>query len=417
MIAGATVVGIILLTLENAYGTKRAITLVGTRDPARDTRAIQAAVDRGGTVIIQGHFSFGMPPKQPVDPLLASAWYSAAAEIRITKPVDISGVRDARGELPTIESGTIPFYVDAPGRRVTIHGLRFVRPIQAAVLVAAARELEISSSKIDGIVPSLPGSGGIVITTRGNMSMLSPLGKPENVSGHVLISDNDIDGSGGTARTPTGGIMVFSVGQGPDREAEVDIVQNTIRNTSAPAINIRRIQGPLRVLGNTVVTSSETVGDVDAVRLVNGSSILMANNRVECKWPNAAGIQVYSPYAEWPTERVVVEDNTVIMSPPANEPLGDFSAGISIRGFARDNVIRHDSVTGRANAALAVYVFRGGAPARNAFLDNRVDGFQAAMADVVVGAGVTGTRIVGRGSVLDRGTATIRGAATPNPSK
>lgn len=149
------------------------------------------------------------------------------------------------------------------------------------------------------------------------------------------------------------------------------------------------------------------MGDVDAVRLVNADSILMANNTVECKWPNAAGIQVFSPFAEWPTTHVIVEDNDVLMSPSPGAALGDFSAGISIRGFAQGIVIRHNTISGRARAALSMYAFRGGVPADNAFVDNRLERFEASVADIFVGSGVARGHIVGPGSVSDQGTATI----------
>ncbi|HET9636716.1 MAG TPA: protein kinase [Gemmatimonadaceae bacterium] len=405
-----TALGILVLTgvfEGNAYRRKYPIVVVGTGDAARDVRAIQAAADRGGDITLKGHFSFAIAPTRPVAPLLASGWYPGAAEILISKAVNVSGERNSRGDMATIESGTIPFYVDAPGEPVKIRGLRFVRPTQTAILVRAVRGLEISSSKIDGLVPFSNGAGGISINTRGEMPLPSSPGNPENVSARILIAHNDIDGTGGTAQVPTAGITVFSVGESPDKEVDLDIIGNTIKNTSAPTINIRHLHGRARVLGNTLQTSPETIGDVDAVRLVNGGSILMANNTVECKWPNAAAIQVFSPFAEWQTERVVVEDNTVRMSLPPRTAFGDFSAGISIRGYAKGNIIRHNSISGRARAALSMYAFRGGVPTDNAFIDNRLDGFGATGADIFVGSGVTRGRIVGPGSVSDHGTATI----------
>lgn len=406
--ASIAVAAVVLLALGNAFGRRRSILIVGTNDPLRDVRAIQAAIDRGGEVQLQGHFSFAAPPTKTLDRLLASAWYPAAAEIRISKPVDIFGMRDARGVMATIESGTIPFYIDAPGARVTVRGLRFIRPTETAILVRAVRGLEITSSIIDGLVPLTHGAGGISINTRGEMPLPSSPGIPENVAGHLLIANNAIDGSGGTALAPTAGINVFSVGRSPDREVDIDIIANHISNTSAPAINIRHVQGGVRVVGNTLVTSAETVGDVDAVRLVNGGPILMANNTVECRWPNAAGIQVFSPFAEWPTTHVVVEDNSVRMSLSPSNTLGDFSAGISIRGYAHGIVVRHNRISGRARSALSMYAFRGGVPADNAFIDNRLEGFTATLADIVLGSGVARGHVVGPGSVSDRGTATIR---------
>ena len=40
-------------------------TIVGTADPNIDVPAIQAAVDQGGQVILNGHFSFDRPPTKP----------------------------------------------------------------------------------------------------------------------------------------------------------------------------------------------------------------------------------------------------------------------------------------------------------------------------------------------------------------
>jgi DNA-binding SARP family transcriptional activator len=408
VVAAAAGLTILLLALAGLYPRRRAVVIVGTGDAVKDVRAIQTALDHGGEVTLRGHFSFAMPPTKPVDPLLASGWYPAAAEIRISKAVSILGTRDARGEMATIESGTIPFYVDAPGEPVTIRGLRFIRPPEAAILVRAVHGLEITSARIEGLVPLSQGAGGISINTRGEMPLPSSPGNPENVSGHLLIAHNVIDGTGGTAQAPTAGITVLSVGQSPDKEVDLDIIWNHVNNTSAPAINIRRVRGTIRVVGNTLQTSTQTVGDVDAVRLVNGGSILMANNTIECKWPNAAAIQVFSPFAEWPTDHVTVEDNAVLMSPPPAAALGDFSAAISVRGFAQGIMIRRNRISGRARVALSMYAFRGGAPADNAFVENRLERFQATLADVFVGSGVARGRLVGPGTVLDHGTATIR---------
>ena len=408
-----TVIALVMIVLADAVGKdgngrQQPVFLTGTGDPSRDVPAFQAAVDRGGDIVIKGQWSFAVAPPNPIKPLLASRWYPSAAEILISKAVNISGVRDARGVMATIESGTIPLYVDAPGERVTIRGLRFVRPIHTAILVAAVRGLEISSSRIEGLVSIGHGVAGISITTRGDMSLVSGAGHAEEVSGHLVIEDNEIDGSAGTAQAPTAGILALGIGSSPNSKADLDIVGNTITNMTAPTVNIREVEGSVRVLGNVLRTSRENVGEVDAVRLVAAGSILMANNTVECKWPNAAGILVFSPFAEWPTQHVTVENNRVLMSPAPGASLGEFSAGIGVRGFARGNVIRNNTISGRAGAALSMYSFRGGVPVDNAFIDNRLDGFQSTVADIFIGSGVEKAHIVGPGSVSDRGTATIR---------
>jgi hypothetical protein len=357
---------------------------------------------------MQGHFSFAMPPTKPIAPLLASGWYPSAAEVLISKAVNISGVRDARGEMATIESGTIPFYVDAPGKHVRIRGLRFVRPAGEAILVRAVRGLEISRSKIEGLVPQPSGALAISIDTRGSMPIPASPGTPEDVSGEILIAHNEIDGTGDSARAHTAGVFVFSVGQSPDREVDLLILGNTIINTTSSTVNIRHVAGRARVIGNTLRTALETPGDVDAVRVVDAGPFLITNNTVECKWSNAGGIQVFSPFPEWPTRRARVEDNDVLMLPARGAELGDYSAGISIRGYTDSVTIRRNRISGRARAALMIYSFRGGMPADNALIENRLDRFHSIVADIFIGSGVSGSHIVGEGSISDHGTGTIR---------
>jgi len=379
------------------------VVVTGTGDAALDVPAVQAAVDQGGAIVLRGHFSFAGTPTKPVAPLLASGWYPHAAEVLVAREASISGVRSADGEMTTIEGGTIPFYVEAPGQPVTIRGLRFVRPIAAAILVSAVRGLEIASCKIEGVVPFAGGGEGIAINTRGEIPMPTNPGKPDNISGHLLVARNDIDAVGGTAHAYTMGIVAFAAGQSPGAEVDLDVIGNTVRNTTESMINIRRVDGRVRVLGNRLSTSHEVAnGGGDAVRLVNGGSFLMANNSVECKWPNSAGITVFSQFAEWPMENAVVEDNEVLMSPLPGTVPGDSSAGINVKGFARGVVIRRNTIRGRARSALAMYGFRGGLPTDTAFIDNRFDQFQPALADIFVGSGVSRKRIVGPGSVSDQ---------------
>jgi hypothetical protein len=96
------------------------------------------------------------------------------------------------------------------------------------------------------------------------------------------------------------------------------------------------------------------------------------------------------------------------MSPPQGTVFGPLSAGIDIRGFAQDNVVENNRIRGHARAAVAVDVFNGGIPRTNAFVLNRFDDFEASVADVFVGPGVTSTLIAGRQrSVEDHGIGTV----------
>src|SRR5262245_54595550 len=64
--------------------------------------------------------------------------------VLVSKAVAISGAREGQaddGELTSIDAGTIPFYVEAPGAQVSIQGLRFIRPKGVAVRVYAVSGL------------------------------------------------------------------------------------------------------------------------------------------------------------------------------------------------------------------------------------------------------------------------------------
>jgi hypothetical protein len=383
--------------------------VVGTGDPDTDVKAVQAAVDQGGEVTLTGHFSFNRPPTVPT----ATAFVGGLATVLVSKGVAISGVQDQDAEMTTIEGGTTPFYVDARGSLVTIHRLRFIRPKGDAIFVYAASGLVIASCKIEGIepLPTIGEGDGIDIITSSGIPMPTNPGKPENISGTLLIANNDIDLAGGTALDNTVGVLVFSVGV-PGAEVEAYVSGNKIINTTEPAINFRRVDGRVYVERNVITTSSissQKAPGPEAVRVANIGSYLIAHNSIDCRWADAEakGIGVFSQFADWPMERAIVVDNDVTMTPPEGTVFGPLSAGINIRGFAQSNVALNNRIRGRARAALSVDAFKGGIPDSNALVLNRFDDFEASVADIFVGDLVTKTRIVGPGTIEDHGIGTV----------
>jgi hypothetical protein len=379
--------------------------LVGTGNPAVDIPAVQSAVNLPGNLILRGHFSFDGGPGATITTALAPVGYPNAT-IKVSKPITISGENDA-----TIEGGAIPFYVEAPGASVTIQGLRFIRPTAKAIVVYAANGLIIANCKIEGVVPVSPlGSSAIDIDTTGTIPTLTNPGHPENIFGMVLVTDNEIDVAGGTSADNTLGIVVFSVGQSPGNEADIYISGNKIRNTTQPAINLRRIGGQAVVDGNEIDTGSVSgqASEPEVIRAGNTGSYVIAHNTIQCEWPDAIGIGVFSQIEDWRMEHAVVAHNSVTMSSPPGVTFGALSAGIDIRGFANDNVVAHNRIRGCARAALAVDPFKGGIPADNAFIHNDLSGFAASIADIVIGQGVTDTLLLGQaGTVEDLGVNTI----------
>ena len=392
----------------------------GTGDPATDVAAVQAAVNGGGDVILKGHFSFDMPPSMSngIAPDIVPLGLPTHAEVKITKAVSISG-GEGEGEdtnMATIDGGTVPFYIDAPGQAVSIRRLRFVQPVSHAVLVFAASGLEITSNRVEGLKTFSPTlNGAVAVLTVGNIPNPAKPGKPGNIAGRVEIADNDFDVAGGTAAENVLGLTVFSVG---DSMAPVDIriARNRLRNMTEPAINFRRAVGHVTIDHNVINTGLVGVAGArsQAIRVANLGTYVIAHNDIVCQWVgvnDAEAIGVFSQISAWPIEKATVEHNRITMSPADGTIFDLFSAGIGLYGFANTNVVRHNAIRGTARAGITMPVFPlTGTPATprdNVLARNNFEHFTPTVADIFVGQHALNTRIVGRGTVVDQGDGTV----------
>jgi hypothetical protein len=389
------------------------VMVAGTGDPNVDVPAVQAAVDKGGRVVLTGHFSFDRPPTN---------WFEHVngRTVLVSKQVAISGTQDENGEMTTIQGGDIPFAVDAFGAHVTIQGLRFVRPKEYGILVRAVSGLVIANCRIDGVEPlpdpttptgSRIGNGIYVGTTP---TLFPPTaaapGQPENVSGTLSIFNNTID-AGGTPGDNTLGMSVFAVGKSPDQEVDLYIFGNNIRNLTERVIDVYQVGGRAHIERN-VITTGAIVGPAagvapDAIHILGSGSYLIAHNSIVTEWATGAGIRVQGNAGLLEAGAIVV-DNDVTMSAPEGTVFGANSAAIEIRGVAQGNVVLNNRIRGRARAALAVVAPGTGTAGNDTFVSNDLDGFQSSLADVFVDAGITSTLVVGRQVRLeDHGIGTV----------
>jgi hypothetical protein len=387
------------------------VVVTGTGDPNQDVPAVQAAVDQGGRVVLTGHFSFDRPPAAP-----AGSIYNRM--VTVSKKVVISGSPDQNGAMPTIQGGDWPFLVDAAGAHVTIEGLHFISPTSGAMWIYAVGGLVIANCRIESIVPSAefgmeagqanPTSGAIFIGADPHPPAATTPGKPENFSGTLAILNNDIDvGVGATPDAQTLGIVMFNVGRSPDKEVDIYVSGNNIRNFTEVAINFRVIGGRASAQRNVIVTGA--TGGADAIRVVGSGSYLIAHNSIDCGWASGAAtaVNVFSNSFS-PEAGAIVVDNDVTMAAPDGTVFGATSAGISIGGFAQGNSVLNNRIRGRAGAALAVVVRNNGVPGNNSFVSNDLAGFQSSLADIFVDAGVTNTSVIGRQALVeDHGAGTV----------
>jgi hypothetical protein len=392
-----------IVTLALAAGAAAQTVVVGTGNPDIDVPAVQAAVDQGGEVVLKGHFSFDRPPT-------VRGALGGLSMVLVSKAVAISGVQDDDDEMTSIAGGTRPFYVEAPGAAVTIQRLRFMPSGTPAIRVFAVRGLVIASCKI--FSPGAPAGINIGTTVNPPDPNTNP-GHPENISGTLLIANNEIDVPG-TSLDATVGILIFSVGV-PGAEVDLHISGNTITNSTERAIDIVRVGGRASIVQNTVTTST-TLGPVnngstgrgtDVISARGLGSFLVAGNSVHSRWAAASGIRLVGLNAVWPLIGAVVIDNDVDMEAPEGTVFDDNSAGIVFRGYGERNVVANNRVRGRAKVALEVISVGTSVLANNDVLLNRVDDFEPTLADIFVADGVTNTLIVGEGTVEDHGIGTV----------
>jgi hypothetical protein len=167
------------------------VVVAGTGDPNTDVPAVQAAVDSGGHLVLMGHFSFDRPPTTP-------ARKPYARMVTVSKTVVSSGSLDQNGDMPTIEGGEWPFFVDAVDAHVTIQGLHFVHPRAGAIWIYAVGGVAVTGCRIENIVPTAefaveasavgPVSTAVFVGADPHPPSPTQLGRPENFSGTLASS-------------------------------------------------------------------------------------------------------------------------------------------------------------------------------------------------------------------------------------
>ena len=383
-------------------------TVVGTGDPAVDIPAVQAAIDKGGQVLLTGHFSFDASPTVPEPP---SILYSGTAlgTILVSKAVEISGARDDRGEMTSIDGGTNPFYVNAPGASVTIQRLHFTGSKVVVIRVVAVHGLTITSNRIDGVSRGDTNAVGILVGTTPMPPTAADLTQTENVSGTLFITNNEIDMQGGADGVYLS-ILMYAIGKSPDHEADLYVSGNDIRNVTERPINLYAIGGRVYIERNRITTGNfgvEVLPSGDVIHIVGPGLFLVAHNKIDCGWTSGAhaGIRLQSRPGEL-VSYAIVEDNDINMATPEGTVFSGTSAAIEVRGAGEGNMVLNNRIRGRANFALSVAAQDGTAHS-TVFLMNDVQNFSAAEAMLFVDAGGSNTVLVGQaGAVEDHGDGT-----------
>lgn len=358
-----------------------------------DHEAVQAAVDGGGIVELQGvdadgeptAFNFGPPEPGPT-----------IGRVELTTDVTIRGART--GPPATITGGVIPFF----GRHHTwtrIEGITFERPLLSAMIFVASAGAEIVDNRVVDIVGlelSFGPTEGRAIKFLGNND---PFGA---ISGHVLVEGNVTEDSDADFNES----YVFD-----SVAASVTIRDNIAAD--AGGVLVIRPGDQVEITGNDIVPGRGT-GSPDqfgnGIQLLGGprtGTYVVTGNRIECLNPFADALLVVgSDLFGEPLRDARIERNRIHVE-------SEF-AGITLFSDVDGAIVANNQITGASLWALGVVPFFPGETADGVTLvGNNVSGHHDLLADTVVFSHARDTVLVGNGgTVLDLSPdASITGSA------
>lgn len=250
---------LLLLTLLFAAITLYAYDSVvtGQNNAEIDVKAVQEAVDKGGTVLLKGAFNFGQKGR-----------------VNIKNDIEVIGESDGEGKpLTKITGGFWTFHsplpstelpLPGPGPKVKVKNIHFDGATWAPIHLSYTSGAEISGNKITNVKPfpvPIKWSGGEKLLVTAGTLMGSRFAHREKilpgaVTGNLIVNDNDIDLRCENPKMTMGQGVFFLWTWG----ATIEIKRNRVRNVSRNSIESldnyldEEGQGSVLVTENNVVT-------------------------------------------------------------------------------------------------------------------------------------------------------------------
>ncbi|MBW2116213.1 MAG: hypothetical protein JRH04_15650 [Deltaproteobacteria bacterium] len=383
--------------------------VVGKSNPAYDIKAIQGAVDQGGTVLLKGTFDFGEDGR-----------------VNISKDVRIYGETDAQGAPGTkIQGGFWTFHSplpaqlppQAPGPKISIQGIHFEGAQWAPICLPYCGGANIVNNKINKVRPiasKVPIFGkldlyrqqAIVFVPLYVLPKESRKYQPGAVTGAITVADNDIDLSNDIPEKTMaqGVIIVWATG------ANIQILRNRVVNCSRNSLetldNFPGKDGSAMTLfkDNIIVTADKGIplptpstpngiiagwfldltGASDPARR---TKIIVTDNQIETRGDGSIGIAVISDGA-------VIASNHILLKGGAKAK--------AIIQFSSDAVIVNNKIEGSGLCAAMLMPFKSLKGDRNTLIGNDFILFKASAANVVLQS--SNNVVIGKcGKVIDKG--------------
>jgi hypothetical protein len=388
-------IGVFIFVLIISMGVANSTETVvrGTNDPAKDVKAVQDAVDKGGTVLLKGKFNFGEKGK-----------------VIIKNDIEIVGEADKKGAPKTLVVGgmwsffsPLPSKDDppqAPGPKIAIKNIHFDGAIWTPIHLPYTSGAVISGNKITRVSPfSVPmrWQGGDTLSMHAGAILGSFFFNQKKflpgTTGHLFFENNEVDIPCEKPEVTMGQGVFFLWTWGAFVEVNGNSFKNVSRNSIESLDNYRDHEGGGQVFirNNKIVTPTagcpypgptsypngivtgwflDPAGGEDPVKY---SKIVVINNHIEAKGELSAGIISMA-------DGMTVVNNEIILSGGSKSKALVHTGS---HGFVAENKIRGSGAFGIL--AMPYKDIQKGSD--NTFVNNEVKLLKASMADFVCEGG------------------------------
>jgi hypothetical protein len=308
-----------------------------------DMQNVQAAIDRGGTVILKATNIAGEPTAfdfGPPDPVVAGG-------VNLTTDVSVIG-ETAQGHMTTIDGGANPIVGLLPVKS-RIQGIDFEGPLDSPIALIRSTGADIVGNRIRGIVPLLLFFGfteieGIIV---------SGFDDPLNaVTGRITVTGNTIEVSGGDF---VNGMQFDEVA------ADIEISGNTVNFLSSDGvvqtigILVFRSHGEAAVVNNSVTMGNGNPNAFPSGIFVGGHAearYTVAGNTVVTNHPQSDGVDIVAFSFSGATRGALVRGNHV-----TTHSLTTFNGGIVFDGEVQNSLMAANVIDGETGNAVQILGF------------------------------------------------------------
>jgi hypothetical protein len=401
----------LFLTFLIAAGTLYAYdsVITGKNNAENDVKAVQEAVDKGGSVLLKGIFNFGQKGR-----------------VNIKNDIEISGESDSKGRLLTkILGGFWTFHsplpsteppLPGPGPKMKIKNIHFDAATWTPMHFPYTSGAEISGNRITNVQPyavprKWPGGGKLLRSAGALLGTRFAHSKkiiPGAVTGHLIFENNNVDLK---CKNPE-----ITMGQGAfyiwTWGAMIEIKKNKIRNVSRNSIELldnyldEEGRGSVLVAENNIVTPAvgipfpspatpngivvgwflDMTGGSDPSRI---SKITVIRNFVQTNGETSSGI-------------ISLGDGIAILGNRVEVKGGSKSSGITQIGS--NGFIARNKIDGSGAFAMRALPWKEIKTDGNTFAWNDVREFKASAGDFLT-VGNKNTLIGAKCKVVDKGKA------------